>query len=105
MSIILRYDKYLYEEKINELQGCLTKLESHRSELERLKNEISKFWNDDAGQKVHLIMDTHVRHITSIQRQCQDQITFYKNAIAKFDATKEVTDALLETALKIVVGL
>lgn len=66
-EFVLKYQRQVYVDKYNAVNGILGRLETNLGELEQLKTDMFNFWNDEAARQAGSLL--------------QDQIQLVKNQI------------------------
>ena len=90
---ILNYQKKQYEDRISELETCLSKLNAHYETLQSYRNEISNFWESDEALHYGKLLDIEIRAVYNAQEMVKHDIEAYKEIIA---GMKDTTTLIVE---------
>lgn len=90
---ILNYQKKQYEDRISELETCLSKLNAHYETLQSYRNEISNFWESDEALHYGKLLDVQIRAVYNAQEQVKHDIEANKEIIA---GMKDTTTLIVE---------
>ena len=96
-GIVIKFQKSIYDSKINELNGYATELDSRLATLEAYKSEIPGFWGDNTGEKYVQMIDKQIQQIRVTRQSIQDLSTLYDNLKQALDnAQNTVSDKVDE---------
>ena len=98
----VRYNRQLFQNKINELEGYLQRLKSHIDVLEGYRDQIKAYWKDDLGREYIQLIDSEIIKVKDSQKQIEDRITVFNNTVGEIDSVKEINQGALEDAKSVV---
>lgn len=102
---MLKYTADVYQTKINELNSLNTELDTHLSNLQRLKGQMSGFWNDDKAEETGKTLDQEIRAV----QQASDRVTNLKSvfeaAKAEMDTASGSAGGFINQAMEVVQNL
>lgn len=101
----LKYEKKLYQEKITEMEGYRTQLNSHFDKLQSLKARISTFCNDSNGETMTQTIEKASEQVKASSERVDKVITACKNSIEVLDNSKLNASGILEDALGLLNGI
>lgn len=84
-GIIIKYQKSVYDAKINELKGYAQELDSHLQTLKTYRDEIRRFWDDNTAEKYITLINNQINQI-NVTRQSIDELS------SLYDNLKQVLD-------------
>ena len=90
---ILNYQKKQYEDRISELETCLSKLNAHYETLQSYRNEICNFWESDEALHYGKLLDIEIRAVYNAQEMVKHDIEANKEIIA---GMKDTTTLIVE---------
>ena len=90
---ILNYQKKQYEDRISELETCLSKLNAHYETLQSYRNEICNFWESYEALHYGKLLDIEIRAVYNAQEQVKHDIEANKEIIA---GMKDTTTLIVE---------
>ena len=94
-DVVVKYSKAQYKAKIDTLQGCQQKLESHLSILEGYKSKLKTIWDDEDAANYHKELDKQIAGVKNSMDQVKSQITMWQRAIDEMqETTSEQTDKI-----------
>ncbi len=99
MAFTVKYTKSQYAAKITELDGYYSRLVSHLSTMEGLKEQMYQFWDDENARTTGTALASEIRQVKNAMERTNDMLIFYKSAIEKLDGANisvgsSVSDAL-----------
>lgn len=96
-GIIIRFQKYVYDQKIADLQSYVAKLDDHLARLESYKSEIPGFWGDETGKNFMRIIDTQIMQLRNARQSVDNLSKLYDNLKAALDSSQQtVSDKVSE---------
>lgn len=100
-GIVLKFDKATYLAKITELEGLYKQLEQHLGTMEKLKQEMFNFWNDDEGREAGKVLTEQIRILRNSMDKINQTLTFYRSAVDELSSAKTAAGTAIGTALEL----
>lgn len=96
MSAIVKYTKAQYDAKIQALEGCVQRLQTHLSTLETLKGQVQNFWNDPQTPEYLRRLTTAIVGVRNALDRTQKLLAEYNGMVAEMDGLTAMTSGVLE---------
>lgn len=101
----LNYEKSKYLEKIEEMEGYRTQLNSRLENLRALKARIPSFWNDENSEKMMMAIDKTIEKVVLISERVEKVIQACKNSVEILDKNKLTAGEKLGDVLDMLNGI
>ena len=105
MSLVLKYKKAEYENRINTLKDYLARLTTRLENLENYKEQIKEYWEDENADKLYSSLSEMIRSVKSSIERTNTCISMCENTINTVDAGNAGVGEMLGNALKVLAGL
>lgn len=97
-NFVFNYTQNEYEDKIAELERLIGKLETHKKNLEDLKDWIPSFWDDENARKTVATLEITIREVNRKMDTAKDLTAVFKNTVRDLEGSKINLGNLLEDA-------
>ncbi len=101
MSVLVKYTKAQYAEKLAELEGYYSQLNTHLSTMQGLKEQMYQFWDDENARSTGNVLASEIRQVKNAMDRTNDLIIFYKGSIEKLDEANLGAGSVVGEALDI----
>ena len=95
-NYVFNYTKDAYEQRINELQSYITKLQDHKKNLEDLRSGISEFWDDENARKTSRLLLEQLGEIERYNEWAEETVRDLQLVVQELDGDKNVLSQLID---------
>jgi hypothetical protein len=93
---IVKYTKAEYEAKIEQLDGCIRRLQSHEDTLNGLKDRVRDFWDDPQTLDYLNQLTKAIVGVRNARNRTDKLLTEYKSIVEEMEGVTAVTTGLIE---------
>ena len=97
-NFLFNYTKNEYEQKIGELDGLITKLNTHLDNLTSLRNQVPGFWEDEKAQATVRTLDVNIQKVRRNMETAKALSDTFKKTVSELDGSQNVLGGLIEDA-------
>lgn len=98
MAFVLHYSKGVYQNKINEIENFIKRLDDHLVTLRDYRSQIGNFWDDENARQAGKDLDILIRQVTNAQERARDMLGVYNKIVQDLDNANQSTLGLLGEA-------
>jgi uncharacterized protein YukE len=104
-SLELKYAKSVYQEKIDALEACRARLDTHLEHLEGYQQQIYQFWTGETAEKYFAMVGNQIQKVHDAQNLVAKTKQNWETAISEMDTTQTRISDLTEAAQSAVSSL
>ena len=102
---MFNYTKSVYEAKISELEGLISRLNEHLTTMENLRSQLPHFWDDENAQKTCKALDDTITRTKQEMATAESLTRIYRATVDSLDRSKDKVKNLVDDALGLLRGL
>jgi hypothetical protein len=104
-NVIVKYTKSQYTAKIAELQGCITRLQSHLTTLENLKSQVRNFWDDPQTPDYLKQLTTAIVGVRNAMDRTTKLLHEYNGMVEEMGGVTAMTTGIVDDIAGVIGGL
>ena len=98
MSVIIRYAKTVYDNKISTLEGYISQLDGHLETLKGYRDELDKYWNDSEGRRYRELVSKEIKAVINARSRANSLRNIYDEASKALKAQQSIAGGILDEA-------
>lgn len=104
-NLLLNYTRNQYQEKIDQLESCKTRLDAHLAQLEAYQQQLYNFWTGENAEEYFAMIGVQIMAVRSAQTRVETTLQNWQEVVDKMEHTKETVSELTGGATNVLKDL
>ena len=97
-NAMIDYTQKRFQDKIDELQKCIAKLDGNLTNLKNYRSEIPNFWTGETADKYMTLLNDEIKAVQKAQENAKAQVQLHQETIEDLEKTQSDINAKIDEA-------